>query len=71
MEKLYCPVKGSCLEEDCALYFRKESRCAILTACDLFIIYQDILLTQAKSCLQMLDLISVLNSRRDSMNRSS
>ena len=70
MKKLYCPVKGaSCLEKDCALYYEKESRCAILTGCDLFSNFQDILLKQTESCLQMIDLMSMIDSQPDSVNR--
>jgi len=66
MDKLYCPVKGaSCLEKDCALYYDKELRCAILTGCDLFSNFQEILLKQTDSCLQMMDLINLLDGHSD------
>ena len=69
MEKLYCPVKGACcLEKGCALYYEKDSRCAILTGCDLFSNFQDILLKQTNSCLQMIDLMSIIDSQADSVN---
>ena len=70
MKKLYCPVKGACcLEKGCALYYEKDSRCAILSGCDLFSNFQDILLKQTNSCLQMIDLMSMIDSQPDSVNR--
>lgn len=69
MDKLYCPVKGACcLEKGCALYYEKDSRCAILSGCDLFSNFQDILLKQTNSCLQMIDLMSIIDSQADSVN---
>jgi hypothetical protein len=72
MNKLYCPVKGSsCLEKECALYYEKDSKCAIIKACEIFDNFQKVLQDQATSHLEMIDLLSMVNTQADSVNMES
>ena len=72
MEKLYCPVKGACcLEKGCALYYEKETRCAIIKACEIFDSFQKALQDQTNTHLEMIDLLNMVNAQVDSVNMDS
>lgn len=60
----YCPIiKGACLEAGCSMYHLKEAQCAIMSACDVIKDFQQVLVQQSGSCMEIIDLLAVLDAR--------
>jgi hypothetical protein len=71
-KKKYCPIiKEFCLEADCSMYHHKEAQCALITALDLFTDFQNLMLRQSDSCMELFDLINVLNAWTEQVQLNS
>jgi hypothetical protein len=53
------------------MYHHKDAQCAIITALDLFIDFQNLMLRQSDSCMEIFDLINVLNARTEQVQLNS
>jgi hypothetical protein len=68
----YCPlIEGNCLESNCSLYHLKESQCAVLSACDVIKDFQQVLVQQTGSCMEIMDLLTVLDARTNQIQQNS
>ena len=71
MEKYCVIIKRSCLKEGCSMYHHKEAQCALITALDLFTDFQNLMLRQSDSCMEIIDLLAVLDARNAQVQMNS
>jgi hypothetical protein len=68
----YCPtIKGFCLEVGCSMYYHKDAQCAIISVLDILRDLQNLMLLHSDSCMEIFDLINVLNARTEQVQLKS